>query len=493
MGRGHDDTHSRGVVRIRPPFRGDDLVNAESAGQSIVTAESNIRVAVRVRRHQQVGNGVRVAKQHLVALSANHVGGTHEVHQRSVIRHGVGERETVALPLGRIVASVGHDGTEVGHVRVTAERDLTFDGLDDVVREFLKHVAQQSARTLGAADIALVQGDVLVGVVGLKLTLHERKHLLGLLRAVGGHRVAVGAGLIGQTGDVAADGQAIHAGLTQQVPQAGAASVQRVRDRGDGLGRDELVHVGGVHSERRGVRHVTVHSVSPLTVERFDTLVVGVDQGTLERDHGVVGVQPRLTVVRELHSPRLVGGVIGLVDDDGLATAGSLHGFLRGRGSFLIIGLGLFADGFGDVIERALHDIGNAVSELLRLVRRELELGDSTRQLLEKFGVHGFSVRSRVNSCESGPRVGTTIDNADFQQFAIVDNTVLAGTLVEFNGDTETIGQAPVCCKLADTFALIYLAELGFGHHPIICHPKSGDCTRLAFDAGHVVDQQRKR
>ena len=197
--------------------------------------------------------------------------------------------------------------------------------------------------------------------------------------------------------------------------------------------------------------------------------------------------------MRELHSTRLVGGVIGLVDDDGLATAGSLHRFLRGRGVFLIVRFGLFADGLGDIIESALHDLTDRRGELFRLVRRELELCDSTRQLLQKFGVHGVSVLSRVNSGESGPRVGTTIHNADFQQFAIVDNTVLAGTLVEFNGDTETIGQASVGCKLADTFALIYLAEFRFGHHPIIGHPESGDCTRLAFDAGHMVDQQRER
>ena len=101
------------------------------------------------------------------------------------------------------------------HVRVTTERDLTFDGLDDVVREFLQHVAEQSARTLSAADIALVKGDVLVGVIGLKLALHERKHLFLLRRAVGGHRVAVSTGLLSQTGDVATDGVTIHAGLTQ--------------------------------------------------------------------------------------------------------------------------------------------------------------------------------------------------------------------------------------------------------------------------------------
>ncbi len=45
-----------------------------------------------------------------------------------------------------------------------------------------------------------------------------------------------------------------------------------------------------------------------------------------------------------------------------------------------------------------------------------------------------------------------------------MDNTVLAGTLVEFNGDAETVGQASVGGKLADTFALIYLAEFCFGH-----------------------------
>ena len=496
MRRGHDDAHGCLVIIVRPPFRGDDLLDTEGAGQSIVTAESDERVTVRVRGHQQVGNGVSVAQQHLVALRAHHVGGAHEVHQRGVIRHGVGERETVALPFGRVVVSIGHDGTEVGHVRVTAERDLTFDGLDDVVRQLLKHVAQQSARTLGATDITLVQGDVLVGVVGLKLTLHERQHLFLLLLAVLGHRVAVGAGLIGQTGDVAADGQAIHAGLAQQVPQSGAASVQRVRDRGDCLGRDELVHIRSVHAERRRIRHVTVHGVSPLTVERLNTLVIGVDQGTLERDHRVVGVKPRLTVVRELHNPRLVGGVIGLVDDDGLATAGSLHGFLRCRGFLaLALAFSLVGDGGSDLVKRALHDLTDGVGELFRLVRRELELRDSTRQLLQEFRIHGVSILviAAVDCGESGPRVGTTIHDADFQQFAIVDNTVLAGTLVEFNGDTETIGQTSVGGKLADTFALIYLAELGLGHHPIIGHPESGDCTRLAFDAGHVVDQERER
>ena len=229
-------------------------------------------------------------------------------------------------------------------------------------------------------------------------------------------------------------------------------------------------------------------------MERFDTLVVGVDQGTLERDHGVVGVQPRLTIVRELHGTRLVGGVVGFVDDDGLATAGSLHGFLRGRGALaLALAFLLVGDGGGDLVKRGLHDVTDGIGELFRLVRGELELGDGTRQLLQEFRIHGLSIRvvSTVDCGESGPRVGPTIHDADFQQFAIVDNTVLAGTLIEFNGDAETIGQTSVGCKLADTFALIYLAELGFGHHPIIGHPESGDCTRLAFDAGHVVDQQR--
>ena len=73
-----------------------------------------------------------------------------------------------------------------------------------------------------------------------------------------------------------------------------------------------------------------------------------------------------------------------------------------------------------------------------------------------------------------------------------MDDTVLAGTLVEFNGDAETIGQASVGGKLADTFALIDLAEFRFGHQSGVGHPKSGDGTRLAFDTGHVVDQERK-
>ena len=89
----------------------------------------------------------------------------------------------------------------------------------------------------------------------------------------------------------------------------------------------------------------------------------------------------------------------------------------------------------------------------------------------------------------SAPRYTTLISSSS----TIVDDTVLAGTLVEFNGDAETIGQASVCCKLADTFALIYLAEFRFGHQSGVGHPKSGDGTRLAFDTGHVVDQERKR
>ena len=304
------------------------------------------------------------------------------------------------------------------HVRITTKSDLAFDGLDDVVREFLQHVAEQSARTLGATDIALVKGDVLVGVVGLKLTLHERKHLFFLLRAVGVHRVAVSTGLVSQTGDIATDGETIHAGLTQQIPQAGTARVQRVRDCGDCRSRDELVHAGGVNAERCGVRHVTVHGVSPLTVERFDTLVISVDQGTFERDHGVVGVKPRLTIMRELHSTRLVGGVVGFVDDDGLATAGSLHGFLRCRGALaLALAFRLVGDGSGDVIESGLHNVTDGIGELFRLVRGEFELGDGTRQFLQEFRVHGVSILvvAAVDCGESGPWVGPTIYDADFQ------------------------------------------------------------------------------
>ena len=230
----------------------------------------------------------------------------------------------------------------------------------------------------------------------------------------------MGAGLVSQTGDVATDGETIHAGLTQQIPQAGTARVQRVRDCGDCLSRDELVHVGGVNAERCGVRHVTVHGVSPLTVECFDTLVISVDHGTFERDHGVVGVKPRLTIVGELHGTRLVGGVVGFVNDDGLATAGSLHGVLRCRGALalaLAFAFLLVGDGSGDVIESGLHDVTDGSGELFRLVRGEFELGDGTRQFLQEFRVHGVSILvvAAVDCGESGPWVGPTIYDADFQ------------------------------------------------------------------------------
>ena len=151
-------------------------------------------------------------------------------------------------------------------------------------------------------------------------------------------------------------------------------------------------------------------------MECFDTLVISVDQGTLERDHGVIGVKPRLTVVRERHGTRLVGGVVGFVDDDGLATVGSLHGFLRFRGvlalAFLLVG-----DGSGDVIESGLHDVTDGIGELFRLVRGEFELGDGTRQFLQEFRVHGVSILvvAAVDCGESGPWVGPTIHDADFQ------------------------------------------------------------------------------